>query len=132
MDRLGPKNVFVANLSILLGAMLTLQVVETPLMATAYAVILGASGGMQSVISGVTWAHYYGRHGLGRVQGSATMISITGAALGPLPLAAVRDWTGNYTFGIYAMAALLLGCIAIAAFAAPRREALQRVEHVMA
>ena len=120
VDRFGPKAIFVANLSILFGAMLVLLIVENPLLAGAYAVVLGASGGMQSVVSGVTWVHYYGREGLGSVQGSAMMVSITGAALGPLPLAAFRDLTGNYTAGIIAMLALLAGCIILAAFFSPR------------
>jgi MFS family permease len=114
VDRLGPKNVFVANLGVLLAALLVLQAVRSPALAVAYAAILGASGGVQSVVSGVTWAHYYGRAGLGKVQGSAMMVNISAAALGPLPIAALQARTGTYTFGIVAMLALLVGCIVIA------------------
>jgi MFS family permease len=125
VDRFGPKLIFVASLSLLFVAMLTLQVTDDPLLAGVYAAILGVSGGMQSVVSGVTWVHYYGREGLGRVQGSAMMVSITGAALGPLPLAAFRDVTGSYSAGVIAMLVLLAICIALAAFASPRPEALR-------
>jgi MFS family permease len=125
VDRFGPKVVFVASLSLLFSAMLVLQIVDNPVLAGTYAAILGVSGGMQSVVSGVTWVHYYGREGLGRVQGSAMMVSITGAALGPLPLAALRDLTGDYTAGIIAMLALLAVCIALAAFFSPRPNELR-------
>jgi MFS family permease len=125
VDRLGPKMIFVANLSLLFGAMLMLQVVNSALLAGVYAAILGASGGMQSVVSGVTWVHYYGRDGLGRVQGSAMMISISAAALGPLPLAISRDLTGSYSAGIAAMLILLASCIVIAAFFSPSVEELR-------
>jgi MFS family permease len=114
VDRLGPKNVFIANLGVLLAAMLVLQVVRNPVLAVLYAAVLGASGGIQSVVSGVTWVHYYGREGLGKVQGSAMMVNISGAAIGPLPIAALQARTGDYSLGILAMIVLLLACIVMA------------------
>ena len=70
---------------------------------------------------GVMWAHYYGRFGLGRVQGSAMMITITGAAIGPFPLAVFRDFTGTYQAGIIAMATLPALSIVVLLLARPDR-----------
>lgn len=120
VDRIGPKNLFIINMVILLTATLTIHAVTSPLLATVYASILGISGGMQSVIGGVTWAHYYGRHGLGKVQGSAMMVMITSAAIGPLPLAALQQYAGGYTLGLTLMASLPVLAIVIIAFARPK------------
>jgi hypothetical protein len=74
--------------------------------AVVYASMLGTAGGLQRIVSSVIWAHYYGRQGLGRIQGSATSIMITMSALGPLPLAALEGATGSYDLGILLMAAM--------------------------
>ncbi|MCA1668116.1 MAG: MFS transporter, partial [Thermomicrobia bacterium] len=114
-DRIGPKRIFVANLCLLAGATLLALVIATPLLALLYAAALGVASGMQSIISGVTWAHYYGRRGLGRIQGTATMVTITGAAIGPLPVAYLQQRTGTYTSGVLLMAALALAAAVIVA-----------------
>ncbi|CAN5793309.1 MFS transporter [soil metagenome] len=121
VDRIGPVKVVRFNLLILVVALFYIQIVSSPLLAVLYAVLLGISGGSWQIVSGVTWAHLYGRRGLGRIQGSAVMISITAAAVGPLPLSAMRDLTGDYTVALYAMAVVLIaGAIAIG-FAHPER-----------
>jgi len=126
VDRLGPRNVFRANLGVLFLAVMALLVLRSPATAVAYAAILGMSGGTQSVVSGVIWAHYYGRQGLGRVQGSAMMVLISSAAIGPLPLAALYQVTGSYAVGLVMLAILpLLGAVAVSFFsgvtASPQR-----------
>lgn len=93
--------------------------IGSPLAAVLYAVVLGSSGGIQRIISNVTWAHIYGRHGLGRVQGSAMMVSITSAAVGPLPLAYLHGLTGTYSAGLIVMAALPILAVVMISFARP-------------
>jgi hypothetical protein len=102
-------------------------VISTPVQAAIYAAILGLSGGVQQLISGVTWAHFYGRRGLGRVQGAATMITITGAAIGPLPLAAMRSLTGSYTAGLALLATLPVLAIITISFARPQQASAEAV-----
>ncbi len=109
-DRIGPRAVLAGNLGVLSVAVGSLGVVDSPLSAAVYAVVLGISGGVQPVAVGVTWAHYYGRHGLGRIQGSAAMVIATGAALGPLPLAVAHRLTGGYGGGLALLVALAVGC----------------------
>lgn len=121
VDRMGPKLVYLINLGVLLlGALLILQTMSSPLVATIYAIVLGSSNGMQSVINGVTWAHYYGRRGLGRVQGAAAMVTISGAALGPLPVAAMQERSGNYDSAFLMLIALVVGCWLMAALYRPQ------------
>ncbi len=76
------------------------------------------------MIAGVTWAHYYGRLGLGRVQGSAMMLNITASALGPMPLAWLQAWFGSFGPGIAIMAILPVAAMVMMSLARPQRTAL--------
>jgi MFS family permease len=110
VDRLGPRAVIVGNLAVLTLALASLAVVDSRATAAAYAAVLGISGGVQPVAVGVTWAHYHGRHGLGRVQGAAAMVIAAGAALGPLPLAIAHSLTGGYGAGLAFLVAVTAVC----------------------
>jgi MFS family permease len=124
-ERFGPRAMIYLTLLLQSIAMIGLIFIGSPPAAIAYAIVIGAASGIQSVSSGVTWAHYYGRQGLGRIQGSATTVLISGAALAPLPLAALQQWTGSYTPGLLLMALLpLLGMLLLAQF---RPEKLQQL-----
>lgn len=119
VDRLGPVKLVRFNLLVLVVALFYIQVVSSPALAAIYAVLLGVSGGSWQIINSVTWAHLYGRRGLGRIQGSATMISITAAAVGPLPLSAMHDLTGDYSFALVVMAVLVIVGAVMIGFARP-------------
>ena len=95
VDRVGPARLFIVAMVGLLSVCLLALVINSTWMAVLYVVGMGVTGGMQRIVQGVIWAHHYGRDGLGRVQGSAMMVGITGAAIGPLPLALFHDLTGE-------------------------------------
>ncbi len=120
-ERLGPKGTLMVGLGLLLAAVLGLQFVSTVPTAVAYSVLLGAAAGTQGVVAGMIWAHYYGRAGLGRVQGPATMVMISAAALAPLPLAAFRQLSGDYALGLLVMAAIPVACAVMTRFFDPER-----------
>jgi sugar phosphate permease len=109
LDRLGPRIMLFMTLGLLLLALIEIQFVRTPLSAVLYVLTLGAAGGTQGVTVGVIWAHYYGRTGLGHIQGTASLVTISAAALAPLPLAALQEATRNYTLalGLFALVPLL-------------------------
>ena len=86
VDRIGPKALYAISM--------------------VYVLVLVVAGGAHHIVQGVIWAHYYGRHGLGRVQGSALTINFCASAVGPLPLAIFHDLTGTYTVGMLVMMAL--------------------------
>jgi MFS family permease len=119
IERVEPRTILFANLALLLIAMLELQVVTTPVAAVLYTLTLGSVAGTQSVIGGVIWAHYYGRIGLGAVQGTAATVTISAAAQGPLPLATLQELTGAYTVGLLVLAALPILCAGVLAFFRP-------------
>lgn len=116
VEWLGPKKPLIISQGVLLLAVLGLQFVSTPFVAAAYAALLGAASGMQGVVAGVIWAHYYGRTGLGKVQGPATTVMISAAALAPLPLAALHQLSGDYSLGLVLMAAIPVACAVMACF----------------
>ena len=113
VDRFNPIHVFTVNMGLLVIATLVLVLVTNPVLGFAYAGLLGLFQGIQQVISNTTWAYFYGRRGLGKVQGAGQMTGIAASAIGPLPLAALHG-----VFDDFVPAILILGVLpVIAAFA---------------
>jgi len=124
VDRTGPSRLFVFAMVVLFVVCGLALVVNSVWMAVLYVAGMGVAGGSQRIVQGVIWAHTYGRFGLGRVQGAAMMVGITGAAIGPLPLALFHDLTGSYDVGVMAMATLPLLSIAVVLIGHPERRIL--------
>lgn len=120
-ERFGPRGVLMSSMILLLLAVVGLQFVFTVAAAIAYSSLLGAAAGMQGVVAGMIWAHYYGRTGLGSVQGPATMVMISAAALAPLPLAAFHQLSGDYSLGLLVMASIPVACAVMSCFFDPKR-----------
>jgi len=106
VDRWRPQVVFAGSMASLLVAMAVALVIESAWMAVVYAALLGVCQGSSQVVNSVTWAHFYGRFGLGRIQGAAVMVNITASALGPLPLAMLEGAFGGFRPGIVVLALL--------------------------
>ncbi|MEE8466268.1 MAG: MFS transporter, partial [Dehalococcoidia bacterium] len=106
VDRIGPKVLYAFSMGALLLALVFAVFIDSVFMAVVYVLVMGVAGGAHHIVQGVIWAHYYGRHGLGRVQGSAMTINFCASAVGPLPLAVFHDLTGTYTLGMVVMMAL--------------------------
>jgi MFS family permease len=119
VDRTGPKPVFTAGMTTLTLAMLLLLLVNSLVMAIVYAMFIGLTQGATRIVNSVIWAHFYGRIGLGRVQGSAVMVGITGSALGPLPLAWLAGRLGGFEPAVLVMSLLPLVAIGAVAIARP-------------
>lgn len=121
VERTGPVRLFVFAMGALFAVCALALVIDSAWLAVLYVAAMGVAGGSQRIVQGVIWAHYYGRFGLGRVQGAAMMAGITGAAVGPLPLALFRDLTGSYSVGVTVLAALPLISIATVLLGRPER-----------
>ena len=104
LERFEPKLVLLGVLVFLTVGTLGLLLVNSIVLALVYAIIMGGAGGSLFVISGVIWAHYYGRKRVGVYQGAGALVNISGAALAPLPLAALQQLLGNYTAGVIVIA----------------------------
>ncbi len=121
-DRFGPKVVFVASMTALLVAMGWALLMNSREGAALYGVVVGVAGGTSQIVGAVTWAHFYGRAGLGRVQGAAMMVGITASALGPLPLAVLQARFDGFGPGIAALAILPALAIVAVVLARPPGE----------
>jgi hypothetical protein len=74
-------------------------------MAAGYAVLLGVSGGIITVIYFAVYGHTYGRTHLGVIQAVVQVLSVLASATGPLVLAACREYAGGSAPFFYAFAA---------------------------
>ena len=72
-----------------------------------FAVVMGLSGGFVIVIFFSFWAETFGRAQLGRIQGTAQMMTVLASAAGPLLFAACHAWTGSYAALFYSLAAVV-------------------------
>jgi len=126
-DRFGPKWVFAVGMGTLLSGMLLALVMQSLAMAVVYAVLIGASSGFSRIVTAVTWAHFYDRQGLGRVQGSAVMATITASALGPLPLAWLQSQFDGFRTGIAILMILPIAATTTVALARPPGRAAHAV-----
>ena len=112
-DRTGPRVLLVFSMATLMGTLALGVLINSLYMAVVYVVMMGVSSGSYIIVHNTIWAHYYGRHGLGRIQGPAMTLSVCASAVGPLPLAMFQEFTGTYTIGMLAMMALPVLSLAV-------------------
>ena len=82
--------------------------------ALIYPAIVGCVG-IVIVIFFSFWGKAFGRAQLGRIQGTAQMMTVLASAVGPLLLAKCQAWTGSYGSVFYALA-FGAGALGIAAW----------------
>ena len=118
-DRIGPKALLVFSMATLMATLALGVAINSLYLAVVYVVMMGVSSGSYIIVHSTIWAYYYGRHGLGRVQGPAMTLSVCASAVGPLPLAMFQELTGTYTAGMMAMMALPMLSLAVLFFTRP-------------
>ncbi|MBI1764251.1 MAG: MFS transporter [Acidobacteria bacterium] len=105
-------------MALLAGALLALPQVRTQGQVAAWAVVMGAAGGVVIVIFFSFWSRTFGRAHLGKIQGAAQALTVLASALGPLLLAACVTRTGSYATVFYVLA-LVVGGLGISAWIVP-------------
>lgn len=100
---------------LLAGALLGLPSLTTLRQVDAFAVVMGVAGGFVIVTFFSVWARAFGRAQLGRIQGTAQMMTVLASAIGPLLLAQCHAWTGSYAAVFYALAGVV-GLLGMAAW----------------
>jgi MFS family permease len=82
-------------------------------MAAGYAVLLGVSGGIITVIYFAVYGHTYGRTHLGTIQAVVQVLSVLASATGPVVLVGCREYAGSKPFFFaFAAAAAVLAVLA--------------------
>jgi hypothetical protein len=79
-----------------------------------YVVINAVAGGMLTVLFFSAWPDLYGRAHLGKIQGSAQMLTVLASAIGPLLFAASRELADSY----HPLLWILSVCVALTAIIA--------------
>jgi predicted MFS family arabinose efflux permease len=82
--------------------------------AAFHAVLLGASGGVVTVIFFTSYGKLFGRLHLGKIQGIAQIFTVLASASGPWLLAKTLESSGSYqpAFQMLAAIAILIALIA--------------------
>jgi MFS family permease len=92
----------------LLGmALCALPSLTTLAQVDAFSVVMGLTGGFVIVIFFSVWAQVFGRAHLGRIVGTAQMMTVLASAVGPLLLAQCHAATGSYAAVFYSLAAVV-------------------------
>ncbi len=100
VDRFGVRRVLRTLLMLQVAALGLAHLLQPGALVWTYTLLLGTVAGSSSVMGGVTWARFYGRDGLGAIQGSAGTVILTAAAIAPLPMGLLRDLTGHHASGL--------------------------------
>ncbi len=104
IDRFRSKFIIITTLSIIMLDLLFMLMVSSSFTASIFMLIYGLAVSIQNVTLGVIWVKYFGRLHLGSIRGAATVFTVIGSALGPLPFGLSFDLTGSYFSVFIAMA----------------------------
>src|SRR5262245_41811159 len=96
------------GMAVLGSALFALPLVRTYLHVVLYGAAMGVSGGVVTVVFFSVWGQVYGRRHLGKIQGSAQMMTVFASALGPLLLAETLKHTGSYDSIFYGLAVVVM------------------------
>jgi MFS family permease len=85
VDHLVPHRLLALPLMSMAAACLLVGTVASTSGAFVYAIALGLGYGAFQAVNAAVYAHYFGRRHAGEIRGVTFVITIVGAALGPLP-----------------------------------------------
>lgn len=113
-NKVKPKLIIVATLTIITLSMVYLIFVKSLLLAAVFMIVYGFMINVQGITLSVMWANYFGREHLGSIRGAATIFMVVGSALGPLPFGLSFDQTGSYVPVFIVMAVVTLLAVLLA------------------
>ncbi|MBC8170905.1 MAG: MFS transporter [Anaerolineae bacterium] len=103
VNRLKPHTLLAVQMLALIVTLLAAIVMSNPVMVVLFAVGCGVLFGSAGIFDGAVWSSLFGRQYQGTIRGFVVMITIVGAAIGPVIFGFSYDHLGSYT------PALLLG-----------------------
>jgi hypothetical protein len=74
----------------------------------AYAIAIGLSGGIVTVIFFTAWSQLFGALHVGKILGAAQLLTVCASALGPVFAAQVQERYGSFTPMFYTLTAATL------------------------
>ena len=103
--KVSPGKLLGATLLLLAGSLALFPAVHSQAALVVFAVGIGGTGGVVTVVFFSVWAQLFGRSHLGRIQGAAQICSVLASATGPLLLARCHDRYESYGPFFYAIGA---------------------------
>ncbi len=80
----------------------------SPVIAHAYAVLIGISTGLISLVGGTLFARYFGQANLGKLRGGVLTAQVAGSSLGPFITGVIFDLTGSFQISLWIFVAILV------------------------
>ncbi len=99
----------------LAASLAVFPMVTTVTGAVVYAALLGAAGGVITVVYFAVYGHAYGRTHLGNIQATVQVLTVLASAAGPVLLASCREQMGTTDAFFYVFATVTL-VLAVAAW----------------
>ena len=114
LTRVPPRRVMVTAMTLLAIGLTVLPLLRSPWMVLLQAAVMGAAGGLVTVLFFSYWPLTFGRRHLGSIQGAAQMLTVVASAAGPLLLARIQEASGSYALAFRGLgvATALLGLAA--------------------
>jgi MFS family permease len=116
--KISPGKLLGATLLLLAGSLALFPEVHSQAALVVFAIGIGGTGGVVTVVFFSVWAQLFGRSHLGRIQGAAQICSVLASATGPLLLAHCHERFGSYGPFFYAIGAAI-GILGIACWLVP-------------
>ena len=107
-DRGSLRVLLLICMSSLAAGIAVLSQAAVPWMAHSYAVLIGISAGLISLLGGTLFARYYGRESLGQLKGGMLTAQVAGSSLGPLITGLIYDLTGSFRISLWIFVGLLI------------------------
>ena len=104
LDKVAPRFVVSAMLVAMTASLVGATLVHGGSL-WVYGALLGFTQGTMGAVSGTVYASYFGRRAIGGIRGTATTLSVGGAAAGPALLALGQELAGSYVPVLVALAA---------------------------
>jgi MFS family permease len=96
-DRISPRAVLIISMAMLAGGLILGTQVTPGLVAVAFGMLIGGSGGAMRVVEATELPRYFGTLHIGAIRGVVTGATIAGSAVGPLLFALGLGVTGDYS-----------------------------------
>lgn len=105
----GPLQILLMiSMAVLAGGVAVLTFAATPLIAHSYAVLIGISTGLISLVGGTLLPRYFGRKHLGKLRGTILTAQVAGSSLGPFITGLIFDLTGSFQISLWIFVGLLI------------------------
>jgi len=107
-DRGSLQYMLLGCMAFLAAGVAVLTFSTSPLLAHSYAVLIGISTGLISLVGGTLFARYFGQANLGKLRGGVLTAQVAGSSLGPFITGVIYDLTGSFQISLWIFVAILV------------------------